>query len=435
MSTNLLSMNSLSPGRDLASYVQTVSAFPILSAEEEKALAERFYYENDLDAARELVLCHLRFVVHLARSYQGYGLPQADLIQEGNVGLMKAVKRFNPEVGVRLVSFAVHWIKAEMHEFILRNWRIAKVATTKAQRKLFFNLRSAKKRLAWLTKEETESVAGELGVPVEEVARMESRLAGSDLAFDGYDTDDGESNAHRPISCRERGWRAPIPRSWSPPRTGPRRPAKCCTRQSRNWTTAAARSLRHAGSARRQGDACGTGRALRGIRRTHPPDRAERHEEDQGDLCRRPRGRGPDRRLSQRTYIRRRGRMTRGQRRALATLADKRYVVDPEPGEWPRVFARAAPIGVEIGFGMGQSLLDWAAAEPGRSISIGIEIYEPGIGALLAGIERRGAVERARAPGRGGRTPGREIPCREHCGNPHLVSRIPGPRNGTTSAA
>ena len=191
MSTNLLSMSSLSPGRNLASYVQTASAFPILTAEKEKALAERFYHEQDLDAARELVLCHLRFVVHLAKSYQGYGLPQADLIQEGNVGLMKAVKRFNPEVGVRLVSFAVHWIKAEMHEFILRNWRIVKVATTKAQRKLFFNLRSAKKRLAWLTREETESVAHELGVSTEEVARMESRLAASDLAFDGYDTDDG----------------------------------------------------------------------------------------------------------------------------------------------------------------------------------------------------------------------------------------------------
>ena len=191
MSTNLLSMSSLSPGRNLASYVQTVSAFPILTAEKEKALAERFYREQDIDAARELVLCHLRFVVHLAKSYQGYGLPQADLIQEGNVGLMKAVKRFNPEVGVRLVSFAVHWIKAEMHEFILRNWRIVKVATTKAQRKLFFNLRSAKKRLAWLTREETESVAHELGVSTEEVARMESRLAASDLAFDGYDTDDG----------------------------------------------------------------------------------------------------------------------------------------------------------------------------------------------------------------------------------------------------
>ncbi len=194
MSTNLLSLNSLSPGRDLASYVQTVSAFPILTAEEERALAERFYYEQDLDAARELVLCHLRFVVHLAKSYRGYGLSQADLIQEGNVGLMKAVKRFNPEVGVRLVSFAVHWIKAEMHEFILRNWRIVKVATTKAQRKLFFNLRSAKKRLAWLTREETESVANELGVSTDEVARMESRLAASDLAFDGYDTDE-DNNA------------------------------------------------------------------------------------------------------------------------------------------------------------------------------------------------------------------------------------------------
>ena len=195
MSTNLLSMGSLSPGRDLAGYVQTVSAFPILSADEEKALAERFYYENDLDAARELVLCHLRFVVHLARTYQGYGLPQADLIQEGNVGLMKAVKRFNPEVGVRLVSFAVHWIKAEMHEFILRNWRIVKVATTKAQRKLFFNLRGKKKRLAWLTQEETESVASELGVSPEEVTRMEGRLAAMDLAFDGYDAGDDEGNA------------------------------------------------------------------------------------------------------------------------------------------------------------------------------------------------------------------------------------------------
>ena len=190
MSTNLLAQNSLSPGRDLDAYVQTVSAFPILTAERERALAKRFYYEKDLDAARELVLCHLRFVVHLARSYQGYGLPQADLIQEGNVGLMKAVKRFDPNVGVRLVSFAVHWIKAEMHEFILRNWRIVKVATTKAQRKLFFNLRSAKRRLAWLTREETQAVAKELGVPAAEVTRMESRLAGADLAFDGHDTEE-----------------------------------------------------------------------------------------------------------------------------------------------------------------------------------------------------------------------------------------------------
>ena len=193
MSTNVLSLQSLSPGADLDSYVQTISAFPILSPEEEKALAERFYYDNDLEAARQLVLCHLRFVVHLARTYQGYGLPQADLIQEGNVGLMKAVKRFNPEVGVRLVSFAVHWIKAEMHEYILRNWRIVKVATTKAQRKLFFNLRSAKKRLAWLNPAETKAVADELGVPEAEVSRMEGRLAASDLAFDGVGSDDDAS--------------------------------------------------------------------------------------------------------------------------------------------------------------------------------------------------------------------------------------------------
>jgi RNA polymerase sigma-32 factor len=190
MTTSLLSLNSLSPGRDLESYVRTVSAIPVLSVEEEKALAERFYYEHDLEAARKLVISHLRFVVHLARSYQGYGLPQADLIQEGNVGLMKAVKRFNPEVGVRLISFAVHWIKAEMHEFILRNWRIVKVATTKAQRKLFFNLRSNKRRLAWLTQDETRTMAEALGVSEEEVSRMEGRMAASDLSFDGFDDDD-----------------------------------------------------------------------------------------------------------------------------------------------------------------------------------------------------------------------------------------------------
>ncbi|HEY5679411.1 MAG TPA: RNA polymerase sigma factor RpoH [Pseudomonadales bacterium] len=203
MSTDVLSMKSLAPGRDLDAYVQTVSAFPVLSAEQEKDLAERFYYDNDLEAARELVLCHLRFVVHLARSYRGYGLPQADLIQEGNVGLMKAVKRFNPEVGVRLVSFAVHWIKAEMHEFILRNWRIVKVATTKAQRKLFFNLRSSKKRLAWLTQEETRAMARELGVSEEEVARMEGRMAASDLAFDGYASDDDSSPLAAPVHYLE----------------------------------------------------------------------------------------------------------------------------------------------------------------------------------------------------------------------------------------
>ena len=189
MTTNLLALNSLSPGGDLNAYVQTISAFPVLTVDEERELAEKFYYEDDLQAARKLVLCHLRFVAHLARSYQGYGLSQADLIQEGNVGLMKAVKRFNPEVGVRLVSFAVHWIKAEMHEFILRNWRIVKVATTKAQRKLFFNLRSSKKRLSWLTPEETSAVAADLGVSEQEVTRMEGRMAANDMAFDGYGDD------------------------------------------------------------------------------------------------------------------------------------------------------------------------------------------------------------------------------------------------------
>ena len=192
MTSNVLSLDSLSPGRDLDTYIQTVNAFPVLSAEEERALAERFYYEQDLDAARELVLAHLRFVIHLARSYSGYGLPQGDLIQEGNVGLMKAVRRFNPEVGVRLVSFAVHWIKAEIHEYILRNWRIVKVATTKAQRKLFFNLRSNKKRLGWMNRSEVEAVAKDLGVEPEVVTQMEGRMAARDMAFDGAMDDDEE---------------------------------------------------------------------------------------------------------------------------------------------------------------------------------------------------------------------------------------------------
>jgi len=200
MTTNALALNvPLSPGRDLDGYVHMISAFPVLSVAQEKVLTEKFYFENDLQAARELVLCHLRFVAHIARSYQGYGLSQADLIQEGNVGLMKAVKRFNPEFGVRLVSFAVHWIKAEMHEFILRNWRIVKVATTKAQRKLFFNLRSSKKRLAWLTAEETRALADDLGVSEQEVTRMEGRMAASDMAFDGYADDSDDDLIAAPV--------------------------------------------------------------------------------------------------------------------------------------------------------------------------------------------------------------------------------------------
>ncbi|MAW25144.1 MAG: RNA polymerase sigma factor RpoH [Gammaproteobacteria bacterium] len=187
-----LPVEVLLPGGQIEAYIQAVSQIPILTAEEEKEIADRLYYDNDLDAARSLVMSHLRFVVHIARSYSGYGLPQADLIQEGNVGLMKAVKRFNPEMGVRLVSFAVHWIKAEMHEYILKNWRIVKVATTKAQRKMFFNLRSAKKKLAWFTAEEVKSVANDLGVSEDVVRQMEGRLAAQDMAFDGYSDDDDD---------------------------------------------------------------------------------------------------------------------------------------------------------------------------------------------------------------------------------------------------
>ncbi len=182
------------PGANLTAYVQAVSGIPILSLEEERNLSERLFYQADVEAARELVMSHLRFVVHIAKSYSGYGLPESDLIQEGNVGLMKAVKRFNPEKGVRLVSFAVHWIKAEMHEFILRNWRIVRVATTKSQRKLFFNLRRMKKTLAWLSAAEAKMVAKDLGVDVDEVYRMESRLSGADIAFDTpSDFDEGDA--------------------------------------------------------------------------------------------------------------------------------------------------------------------------------------------------------------------------------------------------
>ncbi|MFV0478199.1 MAG: RNA polymerase sigma factor RpoH [Parahaliea sp.] len=194
MNKTLQPVDQMVPGANLAAYVQAVGTIPLLSAERERELAEDLYYNENLEAARELVMSHLRFVVHIARSYTGYGLAEADLIQEGNVGLMKAVRRFNPEKGVRLVSFAVHWIKAEMHEYILRNWRIVKVATTKAQRKLFFNLRSAKKTLAWLTPEETKAVAEDLGVDIAEVQRMEGRLSSRDVAFDSpVDSDDDEA--------------------------------------------------------------------------------------------------------------------------------------------------------------------------------------------------------------------------------------------------
>lgn len=174
----------------LEAYITSVNSIPMLTAEEEKSLAERLQETGDLSAAKQLIMSHLRFVVHVARGYSGYGLPQADLIQEGNVGLMKAVKRFDPTVGVRLVSFAVHWIKAEIHEFVLKNWRIVKVATTKAQRKLFFNLRKAKKRLGWFTGEEVDAVARELGVTKAEVMEMESRMSAHDQAFELSSDDD-----------------------------------------------------------------------------------------------------------------------------------------------------------------------------------------------------------------------------------------------------
>jgi RNA polymerase sigma-32 factor len=172
------------PLGSLDAYLERVGRIPVLSREDERALAERFRSQEDLQAARELVLSHLRFVVHIARGYSGYGLPMGDLIQEGNVGLMKAVKRFDPSLNVRLVSFAVHWIRAEIHEYVLRNWRLVKIATTKAQRKLFFNLRRLKKNLSWLSAEETLAVARDLGVSVGEVTEMEKRLAARDLSFD-----------------------------------------------------------------------------------------------------------------------------------------------------------------------------------------------------------------------------------------------------------
>ncbi len=188
----------------LDAYIQEVNKIPMLSLEEEQDLANRYREDDDLEAARRLVLAHLRFVVHVAKGYAGYGLQLGDLIQEGNIGLMKAVKRFDPDRGVRLVSFAVHWIRAEMHEFILRNWRIVKVATTKAQRKLFFNLRNSKKRLGWLNMDEVNTVAADLGVKPEVVLEMESRLSGQDIGFElSADADDDDRRRVAPAAFLE----------------------------------------------------------------------------------------------------------------------------------------------------------------------------------------------------------------------------------------
>lgn len=184
---------------NLESYIRTANSWPMLSADEEKLLTKRLYYLGDLEAAKTLILSHLRFVVHIARHYSGYGLSQSDLIQEGNIGLMKAVRRFNPQVGVRLVSFAVHWIKAEIHEYVLRNWRIVKVATTKAQRKLFFNLRKIKQRLGWFNQDEVEMVARELGVSSKDVREMESRMAAQDTNIEHSRNDTFDENKFQPI--------------------------------------------------------------------------------------------------------------------------------------------------------------------------------------------------------------------------------------------
>ena len=198
MTTDLkMQAGALIPQGNIESYLRMINTYPMLTAEEEKSLGERLYCHDDVDAARQLILSHLRFVAHIARGYSGYGLPQADLIQEGNIGLMKAVRRFNPGMGVRLVSFAVHWIKAEIHEYVLKNWRIVKVATTKAQRKLFFNLRKNKQRLGWFNSAEVDLVADELGVSRKDVLEMESRMAAQDMSFD-IDSDDDDNSIVAP---------------------------------------------------------------------------------------------------------------------------------------------------------------------------------------------------------------------------------------------
>jgi RNA polymerase sigma-32 factor len=198
--TQTATIPSVLPTGSMDSYISAAFQLPMLTAEQEHDLAVRWHERQELDAARQLVLAHLRFVVRIARGYNGYGLPQNDLVQEGSVGLMKAVRRFDPNMGVRLVSFAVHWIKAEIHEYILRNWRIVKVATTKAQRKLFFNLRSSKKRLGWFSREEIEGVAEELGVKPETVVQMEARMSNHDVAFDPMESDEDDGTSFTPVA-------------------------------------------------------------------------------------------------------------------------------------------------------------------------------------------------------------------------------------------
>ena len=262
----------------LDAYVSAVHQIPVLSLEEEQALANSFRNENDLDAAKKLVMAHLRFVVHVARSYNGYGLQVGDLIQEGNIGLMKAVKRFDPAVGVRLVSFAVHWIRAEMHEFILRNWRIVKVATTKAQRKLFFNLRKNKKRLGWMNSQEVQAVAKDLGVTVADVLEMESRLSGHDMAFDApQDADDDEKPA--PVAYLIDDHADPYQHLEAQIRK-----TRIWVRSSAVLTSSTPRSRdiiqRRWLQGRRKVDAAGTRRRIRRVGGAHPSGRSQRDEEN-----------------------------------------------------------------------------------------------------------------------------------------------------------
>ena len=202
----------INPMGSLEAYIQASHQIPVLTESEERELALRLHQEGDLSAARQLVMSHLRFVIHVARGYSGYGLPQADLIQEGNIGLMKAVKRFDPHMNVRLVSFAVHWIRAEIHEYILRNWRVVKLATTKAQRKLFFNLRKSKKRLGWFSHEEVQAVARDLNVEPKVVLEMEARMSGQDTSFDGYG--DSDDDSFTPVPAGYLSNMADEPQAW-----------------------------------------------------------------------------------------------------------------------------------------------------------------------------------------------------------------------------
>ena len=265
------------PVGSLEAYIDRVSRIAVLTREEELELARQLQLGGDLDAARQLVLSHLRFVVHIARGYGGYGLPMGDLIQEGNIGLMKAVKRFDPGVGVRLVSFAVHWIRAEIHEYVLRNWRLVKIATTKAQRKLFFNLRRFKKNLGWLTESETRAIAADLGVTTAEVTDMEQRLSSRDLSFDPAPDTDEEDGAYSPSAY--------LPHPEADPSVAVEREQwdeDTADRLAQAMETLDERSQTHSAQPlddRREGHAARARRSLRRLGGAHPPDRSERDQE------------------------------------------------------------------------------------------------------------------------------------------------------------